>query len=430
MNKKDFWSGVFSGLLIAAFLVCCIVCGKIIYNAGQTDQGLKQTVTEAQTEDQQGSISEKNYESVMDNPDVNDKVQMLESIIDKFYVYDVSQNAIEDGIYDGVMEAIDDPYAAYYSPEEFIEIMNSTEGVYYGIGAILLKDKTTTYPKITGIIDDSPASESDLMVEDIIYKVNGEDVGGQELTEIVSKIKGDEGTFVTLTVIRNSTGEELDIELERRKVESPTVTYEFLDKENSSLIEDDTVIGYLSISEFDDVTVDQFAEGLALVKGNGNDGLILDLRGNPGGSLTAVVDVARMLLPEGMIVYTEDKDGQREEYTCDGKHELDMPLVVLVDGGSASAAEILSGAIKDYKLGTLVGTTTYGKGIVQRLVSLNDGSAVKLTVSHYYTPLGNDIHEVGITPDVEIEFDSEAYLEDETDNQVNEAINVLLEELQ
>lgn len=429
MNKKDFWSGVFSGLLIAAFLVCCIVCGKIIYNSGQSDKDLQQMVTEQQN-GQQGSISDKGYDSVMDNPEVNDKVQMLEGIIDKFYVYDVSQNAIEDGIYDGVMEALDDPYAAYYSPEEFVEIMNSTEGIYYGIGAILLKDKTTTYPKITGIIDNSPAAESELRVDDIIYKVNGEDIYDQELTEIVSKIKGEEGTFVTLTIIRNSTGEELEIELERRKVESPTVTYELCDRENTSLIEDDTVIGYLAISEFDDVTVDQFAEGLATVKGNGVDALILDLRGNPGGSLTAVVDIARMLLPEGMIVYTEDKYGQREEYTCDGKHELDIPLVVLVNGGSASASEILSGAIKDYKIGTLVGTTTYGKGIVQRLISLNDGSAVKLTVSHYYTPLGNDIHEVGITPDVEMEFDMEAYLEDETDNQIDKAISILLEELQ
>ena len=158
-------------------------------------------------------------------------------------------------------------------------------------------------------------------------------------------------------------------------------------------------------------------------------GLILDLRGNPGGSLSAVVEIGKMLLPEGLIVYTEDKYGERNEYSCDGSKCIDIPMVVLVDGGSASASEILAGAIKDYNLGTLLGTTTYGKGIVQRLIALDDGSGIKLTVSHYYTPLGNDIHQVGITPDIELEFDADAYLEDKTDNQLDRAVQVLEEQL-
>ena len=278
---------------------------------------------------------------------------------------------------------------------------------------------TTLYPQITGIIDDSPASESELRVDDYIYMVDGEDVYDMDLSEVVSMIKGEEGTTVTLTIVRPSTGEELDVTLERRRVESPTVTYEML--------EDDILL--VTITEFDTVTVDQFAEALAIGKGSGMQGMILDLRGNPGGSLAAVVEIARMILPEGLIVYTEDKYGERVEYACDGTHELDVPMVVLVNGGSASASEILAGAIKDYEMGILVGTTTFGKGIVQRVVALDDGSAVKLTVSHYYTPLGNDIHEVGIAPDVEIEFDSEAYLEDETDNQLDEAIAILLDEI-
>lgn len=184
----------------------------------------------------------------------------------------------------------------------------------------------------------------------------------------------------------------------------------------------DNGIGYIQITEFDDVTTDQFTEALAVIKGSKAKGLILDLRGNPGGSLPVVVDISRMILPKGLIVYTEDKYGERDEYTCDGEHELDIPLVVLVNGNSASASEILAGAIKDYGKGTLIGTTTFGKGIVQRVMPLSDGTALKLTISAYYTPNGNNIHGVGIEPDIVCEFDSDAYYEEEVDNQLQRAI--------
>jgi carboxyl-terminal processing protease len=173
------------------------------------------------------------------------------------------------------------------------------------------------------------------------------------------------------------------------------------------------------------VTINQFAEALAEARADNMESLIIDLRSNPGGSLKAAVEIGNMLLPAGNVVYTEDKYGNRTEYTSDGKHELDVPLVVLINKNSASASEILAGAIKDYKKGTLMGTTTFGKGIVQQLFSLSDGSAVKLTVSHYYTPNGNDIHKVGIKPDVEVKFDSEAYLKDGSDNQLDAAIEYL-----
>ena len=191
----------------------------------------------------------------------------------------------------------------------------------------------------------------------------------------------------------------------------------------------DDRIGYIQITEFDTVTLDQFTEALAVCRGKGMEGLILDLRGNPGGNLSTVCEIARQILPEGLIVYTEDKNGKRTEYSCDGEHEMTEELVVLVDGNSASASEILAGAIKDYGIGTLVGTTTFGKGIVQRIISLTDGSAVKLTVSHYYTPNGNNIHEVGIEPDVEIAFDGDAYYNDDVDNQLQKAIEVMNEKL-
>ena len=182
----------------------------------------------------------------------------------------------------------------------------------------------------------------------------------------------------------------------------------------------DDNIGYLKITEFDEVTYSQFVEGMADLRAQNIEGLIIDLRSNPGGNLSTVCDIARQLLPEGVIVYTEDRDGNREDYTCDGQNKIDIPVVVLVNQYSASASEILAGAIKDYNLGKLVGKTT-----VQRIFDLRDGTAVKLTVSNYFTPNGINIHGVGIEPDVEVEYDAEAYAEDKTDTQLNKAKEVM-----
>lgn len=186
-------------------------------------------------------------------------------------------------------------------------------------------------------------------------------------------------------------------------------------------------MAYIRIIEFDDVTPGQFRTALDASRGSGMKGLVLDLRGNPGGSVNAVVDIARMLLPKGLVVYTEDKYGKREEYTCDGSNEFELPLVVLVDGNSASASELLSGAIQDYGKGTLVGTTTFGKGIVQQMLTLRDGSAIKITISSYFTPKGRNIHGVGIEPDVACPFDGEAYYGSGFDNQLEKAREVLSE---
>lgn len=407
MNKKDFWSGLFSGLLIAIFILCCIICGRIIADAVQDNDS-----DHLQADSPNSSWD---YDSVLDNPDVINKVEILEETISKYYINDVDQEDLANGIYDGIMAALDDPYAAYYTPEEWVELYNSTEGIFYGIGAVLMRNETLLYPQITRVISGSPAEQGGLEIDDIIYKVDGVDVYDMQLEEVVRMIKGEEGTSVHLEIVRQATGETFELDLVRQKIESPTVSI--------SMLEND--IAYITITEFDSVTVDQFAEALADARAYDMKGLILDLRGNPGGSLTAVVEIAQMLLPEGLVVYTEDKYGNREEYSCDGKHEIDVPMVVLVNGGSASAAEILAGAIKDYEVGTLVGTTTFGKGIVQRLVALEDGSAVKFTVSHYYTPLGNDIHHVGIEPDEVLELDIDAYREDGTDNQLNRAIEIL-----
>lgn len=348
------------------------------------------------------------------------KLQGLENTIHQyFYLREMSNEELQEGIYRGLLWALQDPYSEYYSAEELEEILQQTEGIYYGIGAYVTLDTTSSLPKINGVIEGTPAEEAGLRTDDIIYEVGGVSTYGMSVTEAVALIKGPENTQVTLTIVRKGETDYLEFTLTRRKVEAPTVKL--------TMMEDD--IAYIEITEFDEVSIDQFADALATARGSGMKGLILDLRGNPGGSVNAVVEMCRMILPEGMIVYTENKEGKRSEYTCDGKRKLEVPMTVLVDGNSASASEIMAGAIKDYGIGTLVGTTTFGKGIVQQIISFRDGSAVKITISSYFTPKGNNIHGIGIEPDVECPFDGEAYYgsEEHPDNQLEKAREVLLE---
>ena len=409
-HKKSFWGGVITGVMAAALIVSGVFLGQSVWNLYQSSR-----TQETAAQNEEDGVSSNSVA----NAQTMNKLQVLEDTIDRYYLESVDEQTLEKGVYDGLVEALGDPYSTYYSSEELKELQDKTEGIYYGIGAYVGIDADTSLPRLTGIIEGTPAQESGLRAGDLLYKVDGEEVQGLELTQVVSKIKGEEGTSVHLTIIREGATDYLEVDVVRRKVESPTVNQKMLDGG----------IGYIQITEFDTVTLDQFTEALAVCRGSGMKGLILDLRGNPGGNLNTVCDIAREILPKGLIVYTEDKDGKRSEYTCDGTKEMKEPLVVLVDSGSASASEILAGAVKDYGIGTLVGTTTFGKGIVQRIISLSDGSAVKLTVSNYYTPNGNNIHKIGIKPDIEEKFDSEAYYNDGVDNQLNKAIEIMNEKL-
>ena len=347
-----------------------------------------------------------------------DKIRLLEKTInDNYYKTDIDVEDEKNGIYKGLLDSLGDPYSVYYTEEELVKLMSDTQGVYYGIGAYVSLDNTIGMPRISGVIPGTPAESAGLAIDDIIYEVDKTSTQGLTLEEVVKMIKGEEGSFVHLTLIRGTGSDNLEIDVTRAKIEVPTV--------NTRMLDDG--IGYLQITEFDDVTYDQFVEGMAELRGNDIKGLIIDLRSNPGGNLSTVCDIARQLLPEGHIVYTMDREGNREDYDCDGKHEIDIPVVVLVNKYSASASEILSGAIKDYGIGKLVGKTTYGKGIVQRIFDLRDGTAVKLTVSSYFTPNGVNIHGIGIEPDIEVEFDSEAYAKYKTDTQLDKGIEVMKE---
>lgn len=349
------------------------------------------------------------------------KLMMLENQIkSKYYQADsVTAEQLEDGLYKGLLESLNDPYSTYYTAEEVEELAQSLEGTYSGIGAYISTDQDTSYAKISGVIANSPAEAAGLLANDIIYKVDGEDTYGLSLDEVVSRVRGEKGTDVTLTIAREGEIDYLEFTITRDDVDSPTVSSEVLDDG----------IGYLQITEFDGVTTNQFKEALQGLYDQDIKALVLDLRNNPGGDVDVVTAIANEIIPEGLVFYMEDSDGKRTEYTADGKDAIEIPLVVLVNGNSASASEILTGAVQDSGCGTVVGTQTYGKGVVQSVYSLMDGTAVKLTIANYYTRGGNNINKVGITPDIEVELDAEQYLKDGTDTQLQQAISTLKDQL-
>ncbi len=415
-NKKGdtgiFFSGMLVGVLATITLVSVIALGVVAYNIFVVSPDAK--------EQQELQANADNDESVVD-VQMLEKLETLDTYIDLYYYKDdVDGEDLENGAYKGMMDAVGDPYTCYYTPEEVEELFEQTAGVYYGIGAYVSLDETGLYPMITSPIAGSPAEEVDLRPGDIIYEVNGESTYGMDLDSVVGLIKGVEGTTVDLTIVRSSENDYIYVTVERRRVEAPSINSEMFDNGQA----------YIQITEFNETTVEQFADALDTAEASGMKGLILDLRANPGGSLTSVVRIARMLLPKGLIVYTEDKYGQRDEYSCDGKNEFKLPMVVLVDGNSASASEVLAGAIKDYEIGTLVGTTTFGKGIVQQIIEMKDGSAIKVTTSSYYSPKGTNIHGTGIEPDIICEFDGEAYYNEDYDNQLEYAKEVLADMMQ
>ena len=406
LKRNWFAGGMIAGLVVAILVSCVVYLVQMKNSRDVSVMGGRASQTEA-TESAINALSLQ-------------KLGIIEDSINEYYLGEITKEELETGLYRGLVEATGDPYSEYYTAEELKKLQESTSGIYYGIGAYVGLDPETQYCKLTGIIEGTPAEEAGLMAEDIIVKIDGEDTFGMTTTEVVALIKGEENTEVVLTISRVGEKDYLEIPVTRRQVEAPTVEYE--------MFEDG--IACITITQFEEVTADQFEEKLAQAREEGMKGLVIDLRGNPGGTLLSVVEISRMILPKGLIVYMEDKKGDREEYACDGKHQLEVPLVVLINENSASAAEILAGAVKDYGIGTLVGTTTFGKGIVQKVFGVTDGSGLKLTISHYYTPKGNDIHEVGVTPDEELELDVEKYVEDGTDNQLERAKEILSGEIE
>lgn len=397
-------------LAVGALLLSATGCGSVKMKAVET--------TEA-TQSNQPVKMLSNSDVV--GKDTNDKLELIESLIDENFYFDDEDQAKQDGLIKGYMESLDDPYSVYYTKDEYAQFMESTEGEYVGVGVQVSQAVETKIITVVKVFE-GPALEAGIEEEDVITKVNGEDISEQDIDAVVDKIKGEEGTEVTITVYRASDAKEHDYTMPRRKVENPTVSYKMLDDN----------IGYIEVTSFYEVTGQQYRAAVEELQKQGMEGLIVDLRGNGGGLLDIAVDMLDYMLPEGKIVYTEDKTGKiTSQFNSSNDEQFTKPLAVLVNGYSASASEIFAGAIKDYGIGTLVGTNTFGKGIVQRLFPLNDGTAIKLTIAKYFTPNGNDIHKVGIKPDIEVELDSKAYSESkgEKDNQLQAAIDCVLEKL-
>ena len=346
------------------------------------------------------------------------KIEYLEKLIDQDYLGEKDEDKLAEGICAGLLYGLGDVYSRYYTADEYEQETSSTDGAYVGIGISMEKNKEGGV-RIVECYEGGPGEKAGLKIDDVISAIDGEDITDKELSDVVNMIRKSGKDSVVLTVHRDGEENALEIETEISDVDLPSVFEEMLD--------DNT--GYIRITEFKGNTPENYLDAFNSLEERGMDKLVIDLRDNPGGLLTSVCEILNHVLPEGLIVYTEDKNGKREEETCDGKNELDIPLAVLVNGNSASASEIFAGAVKDYGIGTIVGTTTYGKGVVQTIQPLTDGSAVKITIAKYFTPKGNDINKKGITPDVEAELSGDitdwAELTHEEDTQLQTALKEL-----
>lgn len=337
--------------------------------------------------------------------EVEGKLNAIDSVLESFYFGDVDDETAKDNIYKAYLSSYGDKYTMYYTADEYKALKESTNGKFYGIGAVCqLSGEGGVL--LVDVYDNGAGYQAGLRSGDRVVNVDGRDITDMELSSAVALIKGDKGTSVTLEVIRGT--ERLTFSVVRDAVEAKTVSYTLLDNN----------IGYLSISQFEEVTTKQFKAAVEDLQSQGMKGLVIDIRNNPGGLLDTVVGMLKYMLPDGLIVYTEDKQGNRKEYKGQDNDEFNLPLAVLVNGNSASASEIFAGAIQDYGKGTIIGTQTYGKGIVQTVKPLTDGSAIKFTIAKYFTPKGQDIHGKGVTPDMVVEYDTDA----DVDTQLGAAI--------
>ncbi len=353
---------------------------------------------------------------------INKKLSSIDNILENKYVdelTDEQKDEMVENIYRGYVAGVGDKYTTYMDSQTYAEFLESTNGQYAGIGSSVANDTTDNKVTIIAPFPNSPAANAGLESGDKILSVEGVEVFGTDLDDAVSKLKGKPGSDVTFEVLKKSTNETETITLTRQNIDILTVSHEVIDNN----------IGYIRISSFDGVTTEQYLEALSDLQSKNISGLILDLRDNPGGRLDVVCDIADTLLPEGTIVYTEDKNGNREDLYSDASM-LGIPLVVLVNEYSASASEVLTCAIQDYGVGTIIGEQTYGKGVVQTLYPLRDNSAIKVTISRYYSPNGTSIDGVGATPDIVVDFDEMEngpayYLPENEDPQLEKAVEVL-----
>lgn len=389
MQKKDFWKGFGAALVLMA----------VVYFGGQF-------------------LAQMNI-ALPFGMSTMAKIRQIEKTLDTYYVEDYDKELAEELMYTGLAAGVGDPYTYYLSADSLAEQMEKNSGHFVGIGVEIYAGDDG-YIVVSSVTPGGPAEAAGILAEDKITEVNGESITGKTAADVSALVKGEAGTDVTLTIFRESTGEVLEKTVTRQDIQVKTVSWRMMDDN----------IGYIAITNFRENTYSQFKEALDMLEAEGMEKLVLDLRNNTGGLVKSAHEIGEELLPEGIMVYTMDKDGNREDTLCDDVYN-DVPLVVLVNGNSASAAEILAGAIQDTGRGQLIGTTTFGKGLVQRLFTLPDGSGLNVTIQKYYTPNGTSIHGVGITPDYEVELPEEyaqqTNIPAEADTQLQKAVEVLSE---
>ncbi len=417
-----------------AFCVCLastMMLGAMSCGKADEDNNPSSSIIIKDEKIENASSTDSGEEFDENSKDVKAKTKEIERYIDKYFYFDEDNDKREESYYDGLMKGLDDPYSVYYTADEYQQLKESDAGSFEGIGATVAKNPDSGVIYVVKPLSDSPAEKAGLLPGDIILKVDDlELTTDMELDYVVRHIRGDKGTDVNITVYREDEPEDLTITITRDKIETKTVEYEMLDDN----------IGYIYVEEFIENTPKFFKEAVDDLQSQGAKGIVIDMRSNPGGLVNAVTEMLDYLLDDeliaegsdeaGLLIKTKDKNDEvMDEYGCSDGHSVDLPMAVIVNGNSASAAEIFAGCLQDYKKAKIVGTTTYGKGIVQTVVPLSDGSAIKITIAQYFIPSGKTVHKVGVEPDVEVELDESLLkktdIEHDEDNQLQEAIKAL-----
>lgn len=404
-QRKLFCKGIAIGVLatLAVCLLVFFVVPTLQFRLGEDSEEMR----EISRTDASGLVS----------PAVESKIRRLAAAIDELYYEDVDDEDLVQGLYKGLLEGVGDSYTAYYTPEEYKELMISATSSLSGIGVVMQQNPDTMQVMVNHVYEGSPAEKAGIHAGDLIVQAGDVIATSVELSELAANIRGDEGTTVHLKLYRAAEG-YIELDVVRENIDVPTLKGQMLRGG----------IGYIAIAEFGEKTAEEFADAVSELESQGMTSMIVDLRDNPGGMVDSVTDILDQILPEGVTVWTENKEGEKKEYISDAAC-LNYPMAVLINGNSASSSEIFAGAIRDYKYGTLIGTKTFGKGIVQSIRRLADGSAIKLTTARYFTPNGENIHGEGIQPDIELEY---KYLDPNAkeydmmdDNQILKAIEVL-----
>lgn len=398
-SKKEYLKGFITGLAVSVLFIVMFLLGwNFKINSLMSEYNIST------------SLNNEKSDITFNSKEFKRKINNINKYIKSMYLEDADEDDLVDGAFKGIMASLDDPYSQYYTAEEYRSVMESTNGEYNGIGIVVSKVEENEGLLVREVYDNTPAMSAGIQENDVILKIDGKDVTKSDINVAVGYIKGEDGTTVEITVRRGD--EEMDIQVKRSTIERPTVASKMLD--NS--------IGYIKLEEFDGVSTAQFSSAINTLKDKGMKKLVIDIRDNPGGRLDVVCDILDLFVEKDkLLVYTKDKNNKGdEEYTRYDASVKDIPICILVNQNSASASEVFSGVMQDYELADIVGNQTFGKGIVQKIIDMGDGSAIKLTVSKYYLPNGENIHGEGITPDYIVDLP-----ENGEDTQLEKALEIL-----